>query len=65
MNLKAIGLARWQARQWVLAITALLVLTLTPLVWIQWQQFQVMKNLATHQLDSLTWQAYQLEREAS
>ena len=65
MNNEATGLARWKTRQWVLAITALLLLTLTPLVWIQWQQFQVMKNLATHQIDSLTWQAYQLERETA
>jgi hypothetical protein len=65
MNSKATGLAGWKTRQWVLAITALLLLTLTPLVWIQWQQFQVMKNLSTHQIDSLTWQAYQLERETA
>jgi len=65
MNGKSHGLARWQTRQWVLAITALLLLTLTPLVWIQWQQLQVMKNLSTHQIDSLTWQAYQLERETN
>jgi len=65
MNSKPTGMARWRTRQWVLAITVLLLVTLTPLVWIQWQQFQVMKNLSTHQVDSLTWQAYQLERETA
>ncbi|WP_374519847.1 ATP-binding protein [Hydrogenophaga sp.] len=65
MKSSVTGLAQWKTRQWVLAITALLLLTLTPLVWIQWQQFQVMQNLSTHQVDSLTWQAYQLERETA
>jgi len=56
-------LARWQARQWAMALSALLLVTLTPLVWIQWQQFSLLDDVSTNQVDSIMWQAYQLERE--
>ncbi len=63
MNRKLIDLARWQTRQWALALSGLLLVTLTPLVWIQWQQFRLLDDVSTNQVDSIMWQAYQLERE--
>jgi two-component system, sensor histidine kinase len=63
MTHKLFDLARWQARQWGMALSALLLVTLTPLVWIQWQQFRLLDDVSTNQVDSIMWQAYQLERE--
>jgi two-component system, sensor histidine kinase len=63
MTRKLFDLARWQARQWALALSGLLLVTLTPLVWIQWQQFRLLDDVSTNQVDSIMWQAYQLERE--
>lgn len=63
MTRKLFDLARWQTRQWALALSGLLLVTLTPLVWIQWQQFQLLDDVSTNQVDSIMWQAYQLERE--
>ena len=63
MNTTPTGLARWQPRQWAVAIAALLLVTLTPLGWIQWQQYRLLDDLAGNQVDSIMWQAYQLEHE--
>ncbi|HMN92447.1 MAG TPA: ATP-binding protein [Hydrogenophaga sp.] len=63
MSTRLIDMARWQARQWAMAVTALLFATLTPLAWIQWQQFRMLDDVSTHQVDSIMWAAYQLERE--
>jgi two-component system, sensor histidine kinase len=57
------NLARWQGRQWAIAITLLLAVTLTPLGWIQWRQYRMLDDVSTNQVDSIMWQAYQLERE--
>ncbi|WP_439112983.1 ATP-binding protein [Hydrogenophaga sp.] len=59
------NLAIWQAKQWTMAIASLLLVTLTPLAWIQWQQFKMLDDVSTNQVDSIMWQAYQLERELS
>ena len=45
------------------AITLLLALTLTPLGWIQWRQVRMLDEVSSNQVDSIMWQAYQLERE--
>ncbi len=63
MNSEPTGLARWRTGQWVLAIGAVLLITLTPLTWIQWKQFRLMESANRNQVDALMWQAYQLERE--
>ena len=57
------NLARWQGRQWALALSAFLVVTLTPLGWIQWRQYKLLEAASNNQVDSIMWQAYQLERE--
>ncbi|MDQ7743623.1 ATP-binding protein [Hydrogenophaga pseudoflava] len=57
------NLAHWQGRQWAIAISLLLALTLTPLGWIQWRQYRMLDDVSTNQVDSIMWQAYQLERE--
>jgi two-component system, sensor histidine kinase len=57
------NLARWQSRQWALALSLLLAITLTPLGWIQWRQYRLLDDVSTNQVDSIMWQAYQLERE--
>ena len=57
------NLARWQGRQWAIALSLLLAITLTPLGWIQWRQFRLLDDVSTNQVDSIMWQAYQLERE--
>jgi two-component system, sensor histidine kinase len=63
MNSEPTGLGRWRTSQWVLAIGAVLLVTLTPLTWIQWKQLQLMESANRNQVDALMWQAYQLERE--
>jgi signal transduction histidine kinase/DNA-binding response OmpR family regulator len=63
MNTQPKGFAAWGPRQWSLMITALLILTLTPLGFIQWRQWQKLQDTETRQVDSIMWQAYQLERE--
>jgi len=63
MNAAPTGMARWQPRQWAIAIAGLLLVTLTPLGWIQWQQYRLLDDLASNQVDSIMWQAYQLEHE--
>ena len=57
------NLARWQGRQWAIALSLLLGITLTPLGWIQWRQYKMLDDVSTNQVDSIMWQAYQLERE--
>lgn len=57
------NLATWQTRQWTTAIVLLLAITLTPLGWIQWRQVRMLDVVANKQVDSIMWQAYQLERE--
>jgi two-component system, sensor histidine kinase len=57
------NLARWQGRQWAMAISLMLAVTLTPLGWIQWRQYRMLDDVSTKQVDSIMWQAYQLERE--
>jgi signal transduction histidine kinase/ActR/RegA family two-component response regulator/HPt (histidine-containing phosphotransfer) domain-containing protein len=57
------NLARWQGRQWAIALSLLLAFTLTPLGWIQWRQFRLLDDVSNNQVDSIMWQAYQLERE--
>ncbi|WP_234265364.1 ATP-binding protein [Hydrogenophaga sp. NFH-34] len=59
------NLAQWERRHWALVILALLAVTLTPLGWIQWRQVRLLDNVASNQVDSIMWQAYQLERELS
>jgi hypothetical protein len=63
MNTIPTGMAGWQPRQWAIAIAALLLVTLSPLGWIQWQQYRLLDDLAGNQVDSIMWQAYQLEHE--
>ncbi len=59
------NLSRWEWRHWLVVIGTLLVVTLAPLGWIQWQQAKLLSDVSTNQVDSLMWQAYQLERELS
>jgi len=60
-----LNLAQWQRWQWVAALASLLVVMLSPLAWIQWQQLKLLEDVSTNQVDSIMWQAYQLERELS
>jgi two-component system, sensor histidine kinase len=57
------NLARWKRRHWAMAISLMLAFTLTPLGWIQWRQVRVLDEMSTNQVDAISWQAYQLERE--
>jgi signal transduction histidine kinase/ActR/RegA family two-component response regulator/HPt (histidine-containing phosphotransfer) domain-containing protein len=59
------NLAKWERRHWVVAISAFLVITLTPLGWIQWRQVRLLDTMSSNQVDAIMWQAYQLERELS
>ncbi len=63
--MSAPNLAKWGRPQWAVAITLLLILTLTPLGWIQWRQVRVLDDMSHNQVDAIMWQAYQLERELS
>ncbi|QRR35067.1 response regulator [Hydrogenophaga sp. YM1] len=65
MNSPPKGFAAWGMRQWSLVVIALLALTLIPLGLIQWRQWQMLQDTDTRQVDSIMWQAYQLERELS
>ena len=55
--------SRWSSWHRLAAIAALLAITLTPLGWIQWKQMRLLDELSNNQVDSIMWQAYQLERE--
>jgi two-component system, sensor histidine kinase len=59
------NLAQWHRRHWIAAIAVLLCVTLTPLGWIQWRQVRMLDDISINQVDSIMWQAYQLERELS
>jgi len=63
MNQRPTGFAAWRPRHWTLAITLLLMVTLIPLGWLQWRQWQMLQDTEARQVDSIMWQAYQLERE--
>jgi signal transduction histidine kinase/DNA-binding response OmpR family regulator len=63
MNQRPTGFAAWKPRHWTLAITLLLMVTLIPLGWLQWRQWQMLHDTEARQVDSIMWQAYQLERE--
>jgi two-component system, sensor histidine kinase len=63
MNTRPTGLNGWGVGHWVAAIGAALLVTLTPLSYIQWKQFSLMEDVAVNQIDSIMWQSYQLERE--
>ena len=65
MKLPTRPLSQWRRRHWVASAVAVLLITLTPLAWIQWQQFRLLEDVSTNQVDSIMWQAYQLERELS
>ncbi|MBX3609649.1 MAG: response regulator [Hydrogenophaga sp.] len=65
MNRPPTGFASWGPQKWTLAISVLLILTLTPLGFIQWRQWQMLQDTDARQVDSIMWQAYQLERELS
>ena len=59
------NLSHWQWRHWLVVIGSLLAVTLAPLGWIQWQQAKLLDDVTSNQVDSIMWQAYQLERELS
>ncbi len=63
MNTRPTGLGGWRVAHWVAAIGAALLVTLTPLSYIQWKQFNLMQDVAINQVDSIMWHSYQLERE--
>ena len=65
MNTRPTGFGGWRMSHWLTAIGAALLVTLTPLSYIQWKQFNLMQDVAINQIDSIMWQAYQLERELS
>ena len=65
MNTRPTGFSGWRLGHWVAAIGAALLVTLTPLSYIQWKQFNLMQDVAVNQIDSIMWQSYQLERELS
>ncbi len=46
-----------------MALSLLLAITVVPLGWIQWRQYQMLDDMSNNQVDSIMWQAYQLERE--
>ena len=63
MTFAWLNMSRWQGRQWAMALSLLLAVTLAPLGWIQWKQYTLLDDVANNQVDSIMWQAYQLERE--
>ena len=65
MKLPTRPLSQWRRRHWVASAVGVLLITVTPLAWIQWQQFRLLEDVSTNQVDSIMWQAYQLERELS
>ncbi|GAA6143231.1 ATP-binding protein [Hydrogenophaga sp. 5NK40-0174] len=60
---KLTSIGTWRSRHWFAALGIMLAITLTPLGWIQWQQTRLLADMASNQLDSIMWQAYQAERE--
>jgi len=55
--------AAWTRRQWLVAVALVMLATLTPLGWIQWQQVRMLQDVSRNQVDSIMWQAYQLGNE--
>ena len=55
--------SRWSSWHRLAGVAVLLAVTLTPLGWIQWKQMGLLDDLSNNQVDSIMWQAYQLERE--
>jgi signal transduction histidine kinase len=56
-------MTRWSITRWVWTVSLVLIVTLTPLAWIQWQQFRLLDNISSSQTESPMWHAYQLESE--
>jgi signal transduction histidine kinase len=56
-------MTRWSITRWVWTVGLVLIVTITPLAWIQWQQFRLLDTLASDQTESPMWHAYQLESE--
>ena len=56
-------MTRWSIARWVWTVSLVLIVTLTPLAWIQWQQFKLLDNISNSQTESPMWHAYQLESE--
>ena len=56
-------MTRWSLARWVWTVSLVLTITLTPLAWIQWQQFRLLDNISSSQTESPMWHAYQLESE--
>jgi signal transduction histidine kinase/CheY-like chemotaxis protein len=63
MKKPRLNVAAWGSRQWTIGVLALIVFTLAPLAWVQWQQFKLLDSVADNQVDSITWNTYELERE--
>ena len=59
------SLARWGWRHWSAVVGGLLAVTLGPLGWIQWQQVRLLDDMSSNQVESILWQAHQLDRELS
>ena len=59
------NLVKWRRRHWVAAFVGVMAITLTPLGWIEWRQIRLLDEVSNNQVDSIMWQAYQLERELS
>ncbi|MCU0764137.1 MAG: hypothetical protein MUF76_14580, partial [Hydrogenophaga sp.] len=57
------NVSQWSRRQWAVAIVLVVLVTLTPLAWVQWQQVRMLQDVSRKQVDSIMWQAYQLEYE--
>lgn len=56
-------MTRWSITRWVWTVGLVLVVTITPLAWIQWQQFSLLDDISSNQIESPMWHAYQLEIE--
>jgi signal transduction histidine kinase len=56
-------MTRWSITRWVWTVSVVLIVTITPLAWIQWQQFQLLDNISSSQTESPMWHAYQMESE--
>jgi two-component system, sensor histidine kinase len=56
-------MTRWSITRWVWTVGLVLTVTITPLAWIQWQQFRLLDDISSSQTESPMWHAYQLESE--
>lgn len=56
-------MTRWSITRWVWTVGLVLTITITPLAWIQWQQFRLLDDISSSQTESPMWHAYQLEIE--